>query len=221
MDDASGPLSGQGEAAASNPQDELNSAALRYTDQCQNRQCVVLSESQPRVLIGRSDSCDVVIDGDAMMSREHALVERVGTRWYISDNMSSHGTYVNRERVGEHRRRLEPNDRLVLGCTVLTFRPATPRLNEVPGTRQGPGTPQRVTITPAQERVLRALCAPLLADPDAAPESNRQIGKVLHIGEDAVRDHLHVLFEKFGVQNFPDREKRHRLARRALRLGQI
>ncbi|MCE0498002.1 MAG: FHA domain-containing protein [Methylacidiphilales bacterium] len=48
--------------------------------------------------IGRLDSNDVVLD-DYKVSREHAILKFSGTEFLIVDLASTHGTYVNDERV--------------------------------------------------------------------------------------------------------------------------
>ena len=46
-----------------------------------------------RVVVGRSDACDVVVPGDAI-SRRHALLMRDGSSWILS-SQGRHGTLVN------------------------------------------------------------------------------------------------------------------------------
>jgi FHA domain len=204
-------------------------AALRYTDNSGKAQCVVLDESRPRLLIGRSTACDVVIGWDVMVSREHAILELIGAHWFVSDDgMSTYGTYVRSERASSAaeqqvrgRRRLEANDRLLLGRTVLTFRP--PIRSPAGGDPATTRTRQRQLprLTEAQGRVLVALCAPLMDDPNAMPAQNQEIVAGLCIGVDAVKDHLHELYQKFGVQDLPRGEKRIRLAQLAVRTGHV
>jgi DNA-binding NarL/FixJ family response regulator len=119
------------------------------------------------------------------------------------------------------RRRLEANDRLLLGQTVLTFRGPTPPPAGGDLTKTRTQRRRLPVLTPAQERVLSALCAPLMNDPEAMPASNQQIVSELHICVDAVKDHLHDMYRKFGVQDLPRVEKRIRLAQLAVRSGQI
>jgi len=63
--------------------------------------------------VGRKTENDLVI-GDARVSREHAqLIEEAGD-YFVVDNQSKHGTYVNGQRI-EGRRKLVRNDRLEFG----------------------------------------------------------------------------------------------------------
>ena len=48
-------------------------------------------------VVGRSDSCDLVLD-NPLVSRSHAVFETVGGKMTIRDLQSHNGTYVNGER---------------------------------------------------------------------------------------------------------------------------
>lgn len=52
-----------------------------------------------RITIGRANSSHVVLS-DPLVSRAHAVVERIGEQWLIRDLGSRNGTYVNGMRVG-------------------------------------------------------------------------------------------------------------------------
>ena len=69
--------------------------------------------------IGRSRSCDVVLD-DANVSRQHAEVRPRGGGWFVADLGSTNGVAVNGARI-EQAHALRPGDRIELGTTVLTF----------------------------------------------------------------------------------------------------
>jgi hypothetical protein len=60
-----------------------------------------------RFVIGRGRHCDLVVDS-TKVSREHAVVVREGSAWFVEDLGSSNGTWFRRERVG--RRRIEDGD---------------------------------------------------------------------------------------------------------------
>jgi hypothetical protein len=69
--------------------------------------------------LGRSRSCDVVLD-DANVSRRHAEVRPRGGGWFVSDLGSTNGVSVNGVRI-EQAHALRPGDRIELGTTRLTF----------------------------------------------------------------------------------------------------
>jgi two-component system, cell cycle response regulator len=68
--------------------------------------------------VGRDNSCDLTLS-DASVSRRHALLERVGTAWQISDCGSTNGVLVNDVAVSSAL--LEPGDRIRIGSRVLKF----------------------------------------------------------------------------------------------------
>jgi FHA domain/zinc-ribbon domain len=71
-----------------------------------------------RTTIGRSPDCPVFLD-DVTVSRRHAvLVERDG-RWFVEDQGSLNGTFVNRRRVESSE--LSDGDELQIGKYRFTF----------------------------------------------------------------------------------------------------
>ena len=70
------------------------------------------------VVLGRSQSCDLTLDTpDA--SRRHAEIVAAGAGYVIRDLDSTNGTFVNSQRIREHR--LEPGDRIGIGRQVIVF----------------------------------------------------------------------------------------------------
>lgn len=70
------------------------------------------------VLIGRQDSCDIVVP-DPDTSRRHARISRRDDGWWISDLESTNGTFVNGKVIKE--RRLVSGDRIRIGGTEFEF----------------------------------------------------------------------------------------------------
>ena len=71
-----------------------------------------------RTRIGRSPDCDIFLD-DVTVSRNHAvLVERDG-RFFVEDEGSLNGTFVNRRRIDSAA--LENGDEVQIGKYRLTF----------------------------------------------------------------------------------------------------
>ena len=76
----------------------------------------------PALLIGRSRSCDLVLD-EPTVSGVHAALMLFGGRWYVSDRGSTNGTCVNGRRIWGTVT-VEPGDRLTFG--LATFQLALP-----------------------------------------------------------------------------------------------
>src|SRR5215471_7858651 len=68
--------------------------------------------------VGRKVDKDLVI-ADPRVSRDHALITSENGQFFVIDQSSKHGTYVNGERV--QRRTLEPNDRLEFGVRDVAY----------------------------------------------------------------------------------------------------
>ena len=77
----------------------------------------VLDRSPLRV--GRGTDNHIVLEGDSV-SRRHAHFERRGTEWYVVDDGSTNGTYLNEEQVPRDGL-LGNGDRIKVGPTILKF----------------------------------------------------------------------------------------------------
>lgn len=168
-----------------------------------------------RLCIGREPDNDLVIAWDAGVSRVHALLERLGGAWTIvDDDLSRNGTFVNGQRL-RGRRRLEDRDVLRFSKTELLYRDPTAEAGETPRVH---GPEAVAGVSAGQQRVLVALCRPLLEDAElgATPPSNSELAESLGISIEAVRSHLKALFRLFEIPDLPQNRKRAELARRAL-----
>lgn len=72
----------------------------------------------PIFTIGRDDHCQLTVQ-DASISRHHAVIERTEEGYFVNDQKSTNGTWVNEERV--ERSPLTPGDRVRLGGVVFKF----------------------------------------------------------------------------------------------------
>ncbi|MGA2926604.1 MAG: LuxR family transcriptional regulator, partial [Solirubrobacteraceae bacterium] len=115
------------------------------------------------------------------------------------------------------RQRLAEGDRLFFGATEMAFRAAS-RGDSVQ-TITAIDAPAPVTLSPMQRRVLIALCRPVHDSASETPATNRQIAAEVYLSVDAVKAHLRVLFERFGLSELPQNEKRARLVATALVSG--
>jgi pSer/pThr/pTyr-binding forkhead associated (FHA) protein len=71
-----------------------------------------------RLTVGRRPDSDVFLD-DVTVSRDHAVIVRRGSDYYLDDCGSLNGTYVNRRRIESHR--LGDGDELQVGKYKLAF----------------------------------------------------------------------------------------------------
>jgi hypothetical protein len=71
-----------------------------------------------RLTVGRRPESDIFLD-DVTVSRDHALIVRRGSDYYLDDCGSLNGTYVNRHRIDSHR--LTDGDELQIGKYKLAF----------------------------------------------------------------------------------------------------
>ena len=183
-------------------------------------QRIVELSAGERVSLGRSAECDVVLDWDDEVSGIHAALEPVGTQWLVADDgLSSNGTFVAEERV-PGRRRLRDGDVLRLGRTAIAFR--QPAGTRVVTTRLSDQRDLAASVTPAQRRVLVALCRPFKGQATAStPATNPQIAAELHLSLGAVKSHLRALFHNFGIDELPQQEKRRKLVALAFATGLV
>lgn len=70
--------------------------------------------------IGRSNSCDVVIDMETV-SRFHAVLAKQKKGWVLTDTFSRTGTYINGEKITEPTV-IKGGDTVIFGGASLTFR---------------------------------------------------------------------------------------------------
>jgi hypothetical protein len=71
-----------------------------------------------RLTVGRRPDSDIFLD-DVTVSRDHAMIVRRGSDYYLDDCGSLNGTYVNRRRIESHR--LADGDELQIGKYKLAF----------------------------------------------------------------------------------------------------
>jgi|SRR3954452_11125251 len=176
---------------------------------------LVLEGEQKPLTVGRRADSDVPLDWDLEVSRVHARLEIVGGQWtVVDDGLSRNGTFVNGSRVhGRHL--LHDRDRLCFGRTQVIFR-VPPDPEQGASTAQARSTAAAVSLSPTQRKILIALCRPVNDSSAATPATNRQIADELFLSVDAVKAHLRVLFDRFGIGDLPQNEKRARLAAQAL-----
>jgi hypothetical protein len=192
---------------------------LVYRDAGDAQRLLVIEEGIESLWIGRSGSADVNLAWDPEVSSLHAQLELIGLECtLVDDGLSRNGSFVNGERVGG-RRRLRDGDTLRFGRTGVIYRAPAASGSE---TVLSGDALTAAGVSPAQKRVLVALCRPFKGGASfATPATNTQIAAELHLSVDAVKTHLRALFEKFGVGELPQNRKRAALVERALQSGLV
>ena len=193
---------------------------LVYRDGSDEQRILPVAEGTGELWVGRRESADLHLDWDGEVSGLHAQLEIVGDECTIvDDGLSRNGSFVNAERV-RGRTLLRDGDVLRFGQTLVLFR--------APGSESRESTVistdllEAGGVSPAQKRVLVALCRPYKDGAAfATPATNQRIGEELHLSVDAVKTHLRALFEKFGVAELPQNQKRVALVERALQSGLV
>jgi pSer/pThr/pTyr-binding forkhead associated (FHA) protein len=211
---------------------------LVFRDQDGRQQLFFFDPGAPSATVGRRSTSDLALHWDDQVSRLHATFERAEDGWaLVDDGQSSNGSYVNQERVSG-RRRLKDGDVLRFGGTTVRYlapgerhapggriesappRHPPPRPNNAPA--GAPRSPDAVSLSTTQRRVLLALCRPYKDRPTfATPATDDQIAEELVLSVNEVRRHVAVLFAKFGVEGPSTVETRVRLAERAFSTGTI
>jgi pSer/pThr/pTyr-binding forkhead associated (FHA) protein len=180
-------------------------------------QRLVRLHEQTRITIGRLPECDLWLEWDERVSRLHAELLSIGGEWIVADDgLSTNGTWVNDLRLNG-RRRLRDGDLIRIGETMLAF------CNPVEASSATvTADPSRlVRVTPAQRRVLVALCRPSLLTGQLTVPSNADIAAELYISVDSVKTHMKALFVAFELGGTTSRIKRAELVERAVRGGAV
>jgi pSer/pThr/pTyr-binding forkhead associated (FHA) protein len=196
---------------------ERTGQAFVYWKDADGRQQVLLLEPEAeRVSVGRRGDQDIVLHWDKQVSRAHALLEKLGGDWTLVDELSQNGSYVNGDRVVK-RHRLAHKDVMCFGATRITFqdRTSTEQIDSTARASEETWAP----MTARDREVLRALCRPLVDDSSGLPASNEEIAAEVALSVDSVKSRLRVQYERYGLVDLRQGEKRTRLARLLLANG--
>lgn len=87
-------------------------------------------------VVGRDRTCDVVLDGDKLSSRQNTKIFTDGRRFLVEDLSSRNGTFLNGVRLKEVQA-LQDGDEIRVGNAVILFEdptsaPAVPRVRRAP-----------------------------------------------------------------------------------------
>jgi pSer/pThr/pTyr-binding forkhead associated (FHA) protein len=191
---------------------------LVLRDDANTQRIVIVEVGATELWVGRGEAAGLRIEWDEEVSALHAQIEVVGDECtLLDDGLSRNGSFVGEERV-HGRRRLRDGDILRFGRTrVLYRRPggAAPEATVV-----ATEMPTVAAVSPGQRRVLLAICRPFKdGSTFATPPTNQAIAGELHLSIDAVKTHMRALFERLGVEDLPQNQKRVALIERALQSG--
>lgn len=74
-----------------------------------------------KMTIGRSPDCSVTID-NKLASRFHATIQKIRDAYFIRDEKSTNGTFLNGHRVpAEKWVKLNPGDKITIGAVTLVM----------------------------------------------------------------------------------------------------
>jgi len=193
---------------------------LVYRDGNQEQVIATVAAGSEELWVGRAESASLRLGWDEEVSALHAQVEVVRDECtLVDDGLSRNGSYVNGERV-HGRRHLRDGDVLRFGRTELLYR--RPGEGAAEETVIASEAPAAASISPAQRKVLIALCRPYKdGGKFATPATNQEIAAELHLSVDAVKTHMRALFEKLEVGDLPQNQKRVAVAERALNTGAV
>ena len=118
---------------------------------------------EPHVVIGRGRSAHVALDGNPIVSRQHAVIRAEGGFHIIEDLGGANGTFVNDVKIQSTR--LHRGDRVTLGKHTLRYEDATTQALSLKGRTPEPDGPE-------DDRATARI--PSLADLDVA--AGAQIG---------------------------------------------
>jgi len=99
---------------------------------------------------------------------------------------------------------------MCFGNTHVVFREPTAEGGSE-STARRPGAPRSIPLTETQRKLLIALCRPIVESNSTTPATNPQIAAEVYLSVDSVKAHMHDLFERFGLSELPQNEKRQRL----------
>jgi hypothetical protein len=114
---------------------------------------MVIDPNHPRVLIGRSKTCDIRTRNNTV-SRQHAKVTWENGAYHLVDLGSSNGTFFEGQRVSEHW--LEDGDRFTCGAFKISFKLEDHESDPAPGTYDQPAPSNYLTEEPSEQYPMAA-----------------------------------------------------------------
>ena len=202
-------------------------AFLLYQDPAGRQRTLYLDEDRPSLAVGRRPDADVSLFWDTQVSRRHSELRRRGDDWYLDDQGSRNGSFLNGERIAGARI-LTDGDVLRFGDTVMLFR--RPVFSQAPAgaparadgeTTFGNSPLAAIELSEFEQRVLAELRARADQPMASGTRSEAEIAERLSVGEDEVSAAVSALELKFGIEGPSEERRRERLLVRAVSGGLV
>lgn len=162
----------------------------------------ILDLENGRYLLGRSSSCDIIVE-DPSVSRMHAEIVIENTTIIVVDQGSSNGTFVDETKVD--RCQVTPGQRLRVGNVSFLLNPAPDEAD----------LDEEEVKTEKCLSELDVLAAPPGISALSGPErrtyqcmlhgwSEMQIARHLELSKNTVHSHVQAIYRAFGVHTYPE-----------------
>jgi pSer/pThr/pTyr-binding forkhead associated (FHA) protein len=110
--------------------DETLVASLHLVEDAPgNRTDLILD--QDNMAIGRDYVVAQIVFGDSSVARLHARIRRRNGRYWLYDEGSASGTFLNHDRLGLSPRQLQDGDEIRLGRVLLRFQLRPPAAEDI------------------------------------------------------------------------------------------
>ncbi|MBK8904662.1 MAG: FHA domain-containing protein [Anaerolineaceae bacterium] len=100
--------------------DETLVASLHLVEDAPGNQTDIVLE-EDNLAIGRDHEVAQIVFGDSSVARLHARIRRRNGRFYLYDEGSANGTFLNHDRLGLSPRQLQDGDEIRIGRVLLRF----------------------------------------------------------------------------------------------------
>lgn len=102
-----------------NPIQELNKDVLVVMNGPEDGR--IFEIDKPQMSIGRLEENDISLRLDMFVSRRHAILTKEGSRYYIADVGSTHGTEIEGKKIHD-KTEFNTEDSIIFGTTMLKLR---------------------------------------------------------------------------------------------------
>ncbi len=107
------------QTAVSDAPDEVDETLIASLHRVEDATVILLEEDN--VAMGRDNEVAQVVFGDSSVARLHARIRQRNGRYWLYDEGSASGTFLNHDRLGLSPRQLQDDDEIRLGRVLLRF----------------------------------------------------------------------------------------------------